>query len=97
MIPLWVLSFSKCSVGSGLQFNYGPVTTLVKVSPVLRPTLASPDRYGGARAIGLYQHVNLVALRYSHNWSAALYCHGASVAREDVCSNQSNTLKFTSK
>ncbi len=52
MIPLWVLSFSKCSVGSGFQFNYGPVTTLVKVSPVLRRTLASPDRYGGAGQSG---------------------------------------------
>ena len=43
MIPLWVLSFSKCSVG---------FTTLVKVSPVLRRTLASPDRYGGAGQSG---------------------------------------------
>jgi hypothetical protein len=66
MIPLWVLS--SRSVLWAARFNYGPVTTLVKVSPVLRPTLASPDRYGGARAIGLYQHVNMVALRYSRNW-----------------------------
>jgi hypothetical protein len=71
MIPLWVLSFSKCSVG---------FTTLVKVSPVLRPTLASPDRYGGARAIGLYQHFNHGGITLQLKWLAALYRHGDLVA-----------------
>ncbi len=94
MIPLWVLSFSKCSVGS--TFHYGPVTTCQGIARLgIDTCVARPVRR--CRAIGLYQHVNMVALRYSHNWSAALYCHGASVAREDVCSNQSHTLKFTYK
>lgn len=63
MIPLWVLSFLKCSAGSAFQLWTGHY--IVKASPVLRSTPVSPDRYGGARAIGLYQHVNMVALRYS--------------------------------
>ena len=97
MIPLWGVEFLEVFCGqrvsiqlwTGHYLSQG-ISCLATDTRVARPVRR-------CRAIGLYQHVNMVALRYSHNWSAALYCHGASVAREDVCSNQSHTLKFTYK
>ncbi len=55
-----------------------------------------PRRQTGAEAPGQSGYTNIsttggIALQL--NWYAALYRHGASVAREDVCGNQSN--KFT--
>lgn len=95
MIPLWVLSFLKCSAGSAFQLWTGPYINQGIARLAIDACVARPvQRCQGNRVIPTFQHGGITP---QLNWQAALYCHGASVAREDVCSNQSNTLEFTYK